>query len=70
MTLKHYFPISVAFFLLVTGLVHYLHVPVLPFALIILVGETLLGFQVEDHKVPRFLRELFKGPASGQKPLR
>ena len=60
MRLKLYFPISVGFFALVVIAAHYSTVPVLPFAAILLVGETLLGFQLEDHRVPRFLASIFK----------
>lgn len=59
MTLKEYFPISVAVFALVIGIPLYFHLPVTPFALILLAGETLLGFQVEDHRVPRTLKSIF-----------
>ena len=60
MRLKHYFPISVGFFALVVIAARYYSAPVLPFAAILLVGETLLGFQLEDHRVPRFLASIFK----------
>lgn len=59
MTLKTYFPISVAVFLLVAGLCVHYSVPLAPFAAILLVGETLLGFQLEDHKVAKSLKQLF-----------
>lgn len=62
MPLKYYFPISVAFFVLVVGGAYYYSAPVLPFVLILLAGETLLGFQLEDHKIPHFLSELFRAP--------
>ncbi|HXP88739.1 MAG TPA: hypothetical protein VN841_28720 [Bryobacteraceae bacterium] len=65
MTLKHYFPISVLVFALVIGAVRHFSIPVLPFAAILLAGETLLGFQLEDHRVPRVLRELFTVPKYG-----
>ena len=58
MPLKYYFPISVAVFVLVLATVHHFSVPVIPFAVVLLVGETILGFQVEDHKVPRILKDL------------
>jgi len=65
MTLKHYFPISVAVFVLAVVAAHSFAVPVAPFALILLVGETLLGFQVEDHKAARFVGDLLrKEPAN------
>jgi len=59
MALKHYFPLSVLVFLLVAATARYFHVPILPFAVVLLAGETLLGFQLEDHKVPRMLKQLF-----------
>lgn len=65
MTLKQYFPISVGAFALVIAAAHYFAVPILPFAFILLFGETLIGFQLEDHRVPRFLHELFRAPKTG-----
>jgi hypothetical protein len=62
MRLRYYFPISVAVFALVAGAALYFSVPIAPFAAILLVGETLLGFQLEDHKVPRTLKQLFTPP--------
>ena len=59
MTLKNYFLLSVGFFVLVVAGVHYFPIPILPFVIILLVGETLFGFQVEDHRVPRLLTKLF-----------
>lgn len=59
MSLKHYFQISVAVFLVVVAGARYFSVPVLPFAAILLTGETLLGFQVEDHKAGRFVKAFF-----------
>jgi hypothetical protein len=58
MTLKQYFPISVVVFIAVTLLIARLGIPVLPFALILLAGETLLGFEVEDHKASRFVKAI------------
>jgi hypothetical protein len=62
MTIAKYFPISVAVFVAVISAAAYFHAPMLPFALILLVGETLVGFQLEDHRIPRFLAELFRAP--------
>lgn len=59
MTLKHYFPISVGVFALAIAIPVHFGFPVAPFALILLTGETLLGFQLEDHKVPRALKQFF-----------
>ena len=61
MSLKNYFLVSVGIFVLAVAGLHYLPIPVLPFAIILLAGETLLGFQVEDHRVPRLLGQLFSG---------
>jgi hypothetical protein len=62
MPLKYYFPLSIAVFVLVVAAASYYSVPVMPFALILLAAETLLGFQVEDHRIPRFLTQLFRAP--------
>jgi hypothetical protein len=60
MTLAKYFPISVALFVAVVSGAIYYSLPVAPFALILLAGETLIGFELEDHRVPRFLGQIFK----------
>ena len=62
MTLKQYFPISLAVFIGVVYGAVYFEIPILPFALIVLVGETLLGFELEDHKIPRLLAAVFRAP--------
>lgn len=62
MKLRQYFPISVGVFALVVGTAYHFSVPIAPFAAILLAGETLLGFQLEDHKVPRALKQLFTPP--------
>ena len=62
MTVRHYFPLSVAVFVVVVGVANHFSVPVAPFAAILLAGETLLGFQLEDHKVPKALKQLFTAP--------
>jgi hypothetical protein len=58
MDLKHYVPISVGVFAAVILVARYFAVPVAPFAVILLVGETILGFQIEDQKVGRFVDDL------------
>ena len=63
MTVKTYFPISVAVFLLTGALTHHFSVPFAPFAMILLAGETLLAFQLEDHKVAKTIKRFF---TSGQ----
>jgi hypothetical protein len=62
MTLRNYFLLSAGLFVLAVAALRYLPIPILPFVLILLVGETLLGFQVEDHKVGRMLSALINGP--------
>ena len=58
MDLKRYVPISIGVFAAVILVARYFAVPVAPFALIVLVGETIIGFQLEDQKVFRFLETL------------
>lgn len=62
MTIKQYFPLSVLVFVAVVVGIHYLPFPVAPFALILLVAETLVAFELEDHKVPKLLAEIFHSP--------
>jgi hypothetical protein len=66
-TLRQYFPLSVGVFVMVVAAAHYLAWPVLPFALILLFGETLFGFELEDHRVPRFFSAIFT-PAKRSEP--
>jgi len=61
MALRQYFPVSLAVFVSVYAFTRYFAIPFAPFAVILLAGETLLGFQVEDHRAARFLKSLFKG---------
>ena len=68
MPLKHYIPISVGVFVLVILTARYYSVPVAPFALILLVGETIIGLQMEDQKVSRFLENLVRALKSDPKP--
>ena len=60
MLLRHYFPLSVGIFVLVVSAAHYFSVPIAPFAVLLLAGVTLLGFQLEDHKAARFLGDLLR----------
>ncbi len=60
MTLKQYFPMSVIVFVAMVAFVHFTPAPVAPFAIILLAAETLIGFDLEDHKVPKLLREVFR----------
>jgi hypothetical protein len=58
--LKLYFPFSVATFILVVALAYHFAVPIGPFAAILLVGETLLGLQLENHTAPRALKRVLE----------
>jgi hypothetical protein len=58
MDLKHYVPISIGVFAAVILLTRYFAVPPAPFLIILLVGETIIGFQLEDQKVFWFLETL------------
>jgi hypothetical protein len=58
MDLKHYVPISIGIFAAFIAATRYLGVPFAPFAFILLVGETIIGLQLEDQKVSRFLENL------------
>lgn len=60
MPIKYYFPISIALFVMVVALARYFVVPVAPFAVVLLAGETLLGFQLEDHKAAKMVAALMK----------
>jgi hypothetical protein len=60
MVLRQYFPISVGFFVLVVVLARHFAVPVVPFAVATLVGETLVGVQLEDNKIAHLVGGLLK----------
>lgn len=62
MTLRHYFPASVAAFALFIAALHFLHlpVPIVPVAIIFLVGETFLGFMVEGGRAGKVCSGLLK----------
>jgi hypothetical protein len=62
MSLRLYVPLSVGVFVLVVAAAHYVSFPIMPFALILLFGETLFGFELEDHKIPRLLAAIFRAP--------
>jgi len=65
--LKHYFPISVAVFAFVVWTARHFSVPISPFVVVLLLGETLIGLQVEDHRVARLLGDLVRVPKSDRK---
>ena len=62
MTLAKYFPLSVVLLAGVIALTVYLGVPPAPFVLVLLAAETLIGFQLEDHRVSKFLKSVFRPP--------
>lgn len=68
MPLKHYIPISIGVFVLVLLAARYYSVPIAPFALVLLVGETIIGLQLEDQRVSRFLEDLVRALKSHPKP--
>ena len=68
MLLKQYIPISIGVFVLVLLAARYYSVPIAPFALVLLVGETIIGLQLEDQKVARFLEDLVRALKSNPKP--
>jgi len=67
MPLKHYIPISIGVFVLVLLTAHHYSVPIAPFALVLLVGETMIGLQLEDQRVSRFLEDLMQAFKSNPK---
>ena len=58
MELKYYVPISIGVFAAVVAAARHFGLPPAPFVLILLVGETILGLQMEDQKVFHFLEDL------------
>jgi hypothetical protein len=58
MDLKHYVPISIGVFAAVILTTRLFGVPFAPFAFVLLVGETIIGLQLEDQRVSRFLENL------------
>jgi hypothetical protein len=65
MTLKQYFPLSILAFVATVMGIHYISWPVAPFVIILLAAETLVGFELEDHRVPKLLHEIFRAPKHG-----
>jgi hypothetical protein len=66
MTLKQYFPLSIAVLLGTIAIVRATPAPLAPFIIILLAAETLVGFELEDHRVPKLLHEIFRSPKSHQ----
>ena len=61
MNLKQYVPVSIGIFAGAILLARFLGVPFAPFALVIVFGETIIGLQVENQRVLRFLEDVFRG---------
>jgi hypothetical protein len=68
MPLKHYIPISIGVFVLVILTARYHSVPIAPFALVLLVGETIIGLQLEDQRISRLLEDIVRSFKSNLKP--
>ena len=68
MSLKHDVPISVGVFALVLLTARYYSVPIAPFALVLLVGETIIGLQLENQRVFRFLEDIARSLKSNLRP--
>jgi hypothetical protein len=68
MPLKHYIPISIGVFVLVILTARYYSVPIAPFALVLLVGETIIGLQLEDQRISRLLEDIVRSFKSNLKP--
>ena len=66
MRIKYYVPLSIAFFLFVVELARHFVVPVAPFAIPLLFAETLLGFQLEDHKIGNMVAALLRPSKQSQ----
>jgi hypothetical protein len=66
MTLKQYFPLSIAVLIGMIAIVRETPAPLAPFIIILLAAETMVGFELEDHRVPKLLREVFRNPKSHQ----
>lgn len=60
MNLKQYVPISIGVFIAVVLIARYLGIPVAPWALILILGETIIGLQAENQRVLHFLEDLFR----------
>lgn len=60
MNLKEYVPISIGVFVAVVLMARYLGIPVAPWALVLILGETIIGLQVENQRVLHFLEDLFR----------
>jgi hypothetical protein len=58
MKIRHFFLLAVAGLVAVGALARAASFPVAPFVIVMAFGELLLAFQVEHHKLGRFLRVL------------
>ena len=68
MALRQYFPISVVLFIVVVLTARHFAIPVVPFAVVLLVGETLVGVQLEDNKVARLMGDFFRALKPNPRP--
>lgn len=63
----HHFPSFVGAFVLICALAQVLSVPIAPVVIILLVGEILIAFQLDNHRVPRILRVLLRAVRTDHK---
>ena len=70
MDLRHYVPISVGVFAALIVATRYFAVPFVPFAFVLLTGETIIGLQLEDQRVSRFLEDMVKSFRASLGPTR
>ena len=61
MRLVQYVPISIGVFAAVVFVARYFGVPAAPFALVILVGEIIIGLQVENQRILHILGDVVRG---------
>jgi hypothetical protein len=56
----HYLPVFAGVLALIYALAHVMAVPAAPVLIVALVGESLIAFQMDHHRIPRVLRELLR----------
>lgn len=56
----HYVPVFAGVLALIYALAHVMAIPIAPVVIIVLVGEILILFQMDHHRIPRLLRALLR----------
>ena len=59
-TIGHYSPMFLGAFVLICAFAHVMSIPIAPVVIIVLVGEILIVFQMDHHRIPRLLRALLR----------